>query len=535
MSLPRMLARYAPLSVLLAVTSSASAQPTNPGSAAPAGATPPPTTSKAPGSTTPPAGVAGVDTPSTVAAPPGAKTDPTTGGTATTPAAMAASTALTADLVASAAVKSSKYAVVDEAKLKVAAAQVDAAWDQFWPRITFSARYTRLSPINAPSLGGTAPAGVNPVYAINSTPGQPIGPGSTLVTGQATSFSFPVILNQYAVQASLLVPISDYVFRTWDNHKVALSSYEAVKWNAMVTKVNAAADARVAFYNYLRARGTVIVAKSAVGQAEAHLKDMKNRLEAKVVTVADVARVEATLAAAELAVIKSENLVIITDANLRMLMHASDEQLFGLGEDLDAELPKMDTDLPKLRAAAYGKRPELKAIDAQIAAAETTATIVGTGMYPRLDAIGNVIYANPNQRFIPQEEKFKMTWDVSLQLSWSPNDALIASDNKKAASGNVAVLKATRDAISDGLGLDVVTAYTRVREAEASVITTKVELRAAEEAYRVRKEQFTLGTTTSALMIDAEADVTRARLNHLNARVDLRVSKVLLKKAVGEF
>lgn len=534
MSLSRKLARYVPLTVLLAVSSSASAQPTNPGSAAPAGATPPPTTSKTPGSTTPPAGASGVDTPSTIAAPPGAKTDPTTGGTTTTPEAMAASSALTADLVAAAAVKTSKYAAVDEAKLKIAAAQVDAAWDQFWPRLTFSARYTRLSPITPPNFGGTPPAGINPVYAFNP-PNSAVPAGTPLVTGQTVSFAFPVILDQYAVQASLLVPVSDYVFRTWDNHKAALASYEAVKWNAMVTKVSAAADARVAFYNYLRARGTVIVAKSAVGQAEAHLKDMKNRLDAKVVTVADVARVEATLANAELAVIKSENLVIITDANVRMLMHASGEQSFGLGEDLDAELPKMDTDLPKLRAAAYGKRPELKAIEAQIASAETTTTIVAAGMYPRLDAIGNFIYANPNQRFIPQSAEWKATWDVSLQLSWSPNDALIASDNKKAASGNVAVLKATRDAISDGLALDVVTAYTRVREAEASVVTTKVELRAAEEAHRVRKEQFTLGTTTSALLIDAEADVTRARLNHLNSRVDLRVSKVLLKKAVGEY
>lgn len=534
MSLPRNFVRYAPLTALLALATSAGAQPTSPGGAAPAGPTSPPTTSNTPGSTTPPAGAPAVDTPSTTKAPPGAKTDPTSGGTATTPEVIAGSTALTADLVAAAAVKTSKYAAVDEAKLKVAAAQVDAAWDQFWPRLTFSARYTRLSPIDPPTLGGTPPAGVNPVYAIGSQPNAPVTPTTTLVTGQVTSFSFPVILNQYAVQASLLIPISDYVFRTYQNHKAAISAYEAMKWNAEVTKVTASADARVAFYNYLRARGTVIVAKAAVSQAEAHLKDMKNRLEAKVVTVADVARVEATAAAAELAVIKSENLVIITEANLRMLMHASGEQAFNLGEDLEAELPKLDADLPKLKAAAYAKRPELKAIDAQIAASETNVAVVSAGMYPRFDAIGNMIYANPNQRFIPQEEKFKMTWDVSLQISWSPNDALIASDQKKAANGNVAVLKATREQIADGLALDVISAFTKVREAEASVVTTKVELRAAEEAYRVRKEQFTLGTTTSALLIDAEADVTRARLNHLNARVDLRVAKVLLKKAIGE-
>lgn len=531
MSLPRNLVRFAPLTALLALSSIAAGQTANPGTAAPGGPTPPPTT-KSP--TTPPAGAPVVDTPSTTAAPPGAKVDPVAAGAATTPETVAAgATALTADLVAAAAVKTSKYAAVDEAKLRVAAAQVDAAWDQFWPKLTFSARYTRLSPITPPTFGGTPPAGINPVYAVNP-PNSPVAPGATLVTGQVTSFSFPVILDQYAVQASLLVPLSDYVFRTWANHKASLASYDAAKFNAEVTKMNASSDARVAFYNFLRARGTVLVAKAAVGQAEAHLKDMKNRLEAKVVTVADVARVEATLANAELAVIKSENLVIITEANVRMMMHASGEQPFSLGEDLDAELPKMTEDLPKLKAVAYAKRPELRAVDAQIASLDASSSVITAGLYPRLDAIGNVLYANPNQRFIPQSQEWKATWDVSLQLSWSPNDALIASDNKKAVNGNIAVLKATREQLADGLVLDVTSAYTKVREAEASIATTKVEVRAAEEAYRVRMEQFTLGTTTSALLIDAEAELTRAKLNHLNSRVDLRIARVLLKKATGE-
>lgn len=526
MSFPRKLHGPLPVTVLLLTLSgAASAQTAAPG-ATPAPGTPPPTgtgATKGPGGTTAPAGgVAPSDTPT-----PGAATQSAAVIPGSVPATSNA-TPLTADQAASAAVMTSKYAAVDEAKLKVAAAQVDAAWDAFWPRLSFSARYTRLSPITPPSLGGGA--GFSSVVAPVG-PSQPVPAGTPLFT--SPPFTFPVILDQYAVQASLLVPLSDYVFRTWQTHKAALASYEAAKWNSEVTKLSTASDARVAFYNYLRARGTVIVAKAAVSQAEAHLKDMKNRLEAKVVTVADVARVEATLAGAELAVIKSENLVIITEANVRLMMHASGEQQFALGEDLDAELPKVETDLPKLKAMAFAKRPELKAIDAQIASVESNADVVGAGMFPRLDAVGNVIYANPNQRFIPATKEWKATWDVSLQLSWSPNDALIASDNKKAVSANIGVLKATKEQVADGLIMDVVNAYARAREADAAVVTTKVEVRAAEEAHRVRREQFALGTTTSALLIDAEADLTRARLNHLNARVDQRIARVLLRKATG--
>lgn len=532
MSLPRNLVRFAPLTLALGLAQSAGAQTgtVGAGGPAPTGATPPPTTSKTPGTTTPPSGATPIDTPATAAAPPGSKIDPATGEApgAADASAAAAGSPLTADVAAAAAVKTSKYAAVDVAKLKAAAAQVDTAWDSYWPRLTFTARYTRLSPITPPVLGGGP---YNSVVA-PVPPGQPVPLGTTLVT--APPFSFPVILDQYVVQASLLVPLSDYVLRVYQQHQSAIDAYEAAKWNAEVTKMNASADARVAFYNYLRARSTVNIAKAAVAQAAAHLKDMKNRLDAKVVTVADVSRVEASHAAAELAVIKTENLVIITEANLRMLMHAADETHFAVGEDLEAELPKLDADLPGMKASAFAKRPELKAIDAQIAATEHQGNVVEASLYPRLDAFGNFIYANPNQRIFPQKQEWKATWDVGVQLSWSPNDALIAKDQKKVVSGNVAVLKATREQIADGLTLDVTSAYTKVREAEGAIATTKIELRAAEEAYRVRKEQFTLGSTTSALLIDAEADVTRARLNHLNARVDLRIARVLLKKAVGD-
>ena len=512
MSLPRKLARLAPLSVLLSV-GAAAAQPSAPA----------PTSGAATASATPPGSAKATSAPPPSAAPASVESvsEPTKGGKP-----------LTADVAASEALRTSKTIAVDEAKLQAAGAQVDAAWDNYWPRLSFTARYTRLSPIVAPKLGSDAVRSVV-TTAPNGTVITSISPTTPLIAA-STSFSFPVILDQYTFQTTLLVPVSDYVFRIYKNHESALASLEAARWTAEVTKITTATDARVAYYNYLRARGAVLIAKSAVAQASAHLKDMKNRLDAKVVTVADVARVEASLASAELAVIKTENLVILTEANLRMLMHAPDEQGFSLGEDLDAELPKLDVELPALKASAFARRPELKALDAQIASVEKTQDVVTAGLYPRLDAVGNFTYANPNQRIFPQKEEFKATWDVSLQLSWSPNDALVARDQKKTIGANLGQLKATREQIVDGLGMDVTNAYAKVREAEASLVTTKVELRAADEAYRVRKEQFTLGSSTSALLIDAEADVTRARLNHLNARVDLRIARAQLKKAIAE-
>jgi outer membrane protein len=434
---------------------------------------------------------------------------------------------LTADTAATRAVATSKAVKVDEAKIAAAQAAVDTAWDAYFPRLSFTARYTRLSKIDIPNLTG----GSSIVVAPGVAPGSVVPPGTTLI---GAGFSFPVFLNQYVLQASVAVPLSDYVFRIHQQHESALKNTEATKWNAKVTQLQVAVQARTAYYQWVHARGAVVVGKAAVAQSEAHLKDLKTQLLLKAATTADVYRAEAQLASAQLVVIQAENLVMVTESNLRTLMHASDEEALPLGEDLLAELPSNSLDVKTLKAAAMSKRPELKAVDAQLESAEESKSVVVAGMFPRLDALGNLYYSRPNQRYVPAVDEFRTTWDISIQLTWSPNDYLVASDQKKQVEGNLAQLKATREQIVDALNLEVIEAFSKVREQEASVVATNAGLRAAEESYRVRVEQFHNGATTSALVIDTEAELTRARLAALDARVNLRIARSNLKKAIGE-
>lgn len=435
---------------------------------------------------------------------------------------------LTAEMAAKRAAATSRSAKVDEAKLAAAGAQVDSAWDMYLPRLSFTARYTRLSPITAQSLGSL------PVYDVQGVDPVTGKPTADLTIRKTTlPLSFPVYLNQYTFQASLLVPLSDYVFRIYDQNKAAASNEKAIRMGAEVNRQQVSADARVGFYNWLRAKGSVVIAKAAVKQADLHLKDLKEQFKVNAVTKADVGRIEASVAAAQLAQTRTENLVIITEANLRTMMHTSDDDALIIGEDLTAEVAPLTVDLRTLKASAFAKRPELLAIDAQLDALRASNSVVAATMYPRLDAVGNATYSRPNQRYSFVDE-FRFTWDASLQLTWSPNDYLIGKNQKRESDANIATLKATRTQLEDALGMDVVSNYTKVKEAEAAVVSSAAERRASEEAYRVRWEQWKLSATTSSLLYDAEADVTRARLNELSARADLRIARVGLKKAIGD-
>jgi outer membrane protein TolC len=65
------------------------------------------------------------------------------------------------------------------------------------------------------------------------------------------------------------------------------------------------------------------------------------------------------------------------------------------------------------------------------------------------------------------------------------------------------------------------------------VETTRVAHTAAEEAYRVRKEMYRVGKATSVELSDAEANLFRAKLAAVSARIDQRIARTRLDHAVG--
>jgi outer membrane protein TolC len=87
--------------------------------------------------------------------------------------------------------------------------------------------------------------------------------------------------------------------------------------------------------------------------------------------------------------------------------------------------------------------------------------------------------------------------------------------------------------VRDGIELEVTQAWQSIREQDVALESSKRELVSAEEAYRVARELFNNGRATSTTLTDAETELTRARLDALNALVDARIARVRLEHALG--
>lgn len=434
----------------------------------------------------------------------------------------------TAETVGKRAAETSWDAKASQEALRGAAARVDAAWVAFLPRLSTVASYTRLSEFTPPSLI----SGPGSLVATSQTSG-PVDP-NTLQIVPASTFTFPLIFNQWNLQATLTVPISDYFLRVNQNYTAATHARTAARYDVAAARAKAAADGEVAFYNWLRARGAVVVAELALSDQKTHLNDTKNLFTVGNASQVDVLRGDTAVSAAELTLVQSKNMADLAEKQLRIAMHLDDATPIESGEAIDTQPPPpVVGNLPALVNEARSSRFEVRSIEANVASAKEQARVSKAGVWPVVTAFGDVIVANPNPRIFPAADLWFPTWDVGARITWSPNDVPTALSQATDANSRAAQLEAQKQSLIDSLAVDVTRSFQAVQEADFSLQSAATQLKSAREAVRVARELFNAGRVNSTTLTDAETELTRARLAMLNARIDARTARVRLDHSLG--
>jgi outer membrane protein TolC len=431
--------------------------------------------------------------------------------------------AITAEQVAQRAATSSYQAKAAEENLAAAGARADQQWVNYLPRLGLLGRYTRLSEFTPPSISGGG--------AIVGTPQPPgtLNPSPTT----AVAFSFPLVFDNYLLQATIAVPISDYFLRIGKAYSAATQSEEAARFDVAASRAKSYSDGKVAYFTWLRARGAVGVAEQSLAVARAHLKDAENQFTVGNASKADVLLAQTQVAAAELAVERAKSGVVITERQVRIAVHGKEDEILLPAESLQGTVAAQPAPLKQLVADAHAQRPEIKSIDKNADAARKLASVQRAGRYPVLSGFGEATYANPNQRRFPQQQEWFPTWSAGAQITWSPNDIITAGAGGADADARAAALDAQKYATRDGIELEVTQAYQAIIEADAATASTQRQLESAVEGYRVARELFNNGRGTATTLMDAEIVLARTRFDHLNARVDARIARIRLDHAVG--
>ena len=410
-----------------------------------------------------------------------------------------------------------------DADLEAAKAALQRATLAYVPTTTLTARYTRLSDTQNGSLG-----------TLVAAPGAGAGqlPEGTPLSNISLGVDYP--LNQYALSAGVTVPVSDYFLRLRSSRAASDLSVASATNTLESSRRRAAKDGKLAYYDWVRARLGTIVAEQALTQARAHLSDAQTGFRLGTVSNADVLRVESQVAQSELLVTSSQNLSALTEERLRTAQHDTSGQIYRIGEDVRRrQSGEPSGPIDQLWAEALRSRPELTALDADRESQRRLADVERSAHVPRVDVFGNVQYANPNSRVFPATDEFRGSWDTGVQLTWLLSDAVSAGAKTAQVEARADSISERRAELVDSIRLEVLDADQDVREAQVATTTSARGLAAAEESYRARRLLYQNGRATTVELLDAETDLTRARLDALGAFIDSRVAAVQLDYALG--
>ncbi len=452
----------------------------------------------------------------------------------------ATSRGLTADMVAQAAVETSPQVSIQRAELRRTAASVDSTLARFVPSLMGAATYSRISRANIAFGSGTgailgavnegpvrvAPCANNPAAScVVDAQGVPVG---------AAGFgSISVPLNNYSLTASLSLPFLDYALKLMPARRGSQAQTEAVVYQRDAEKLAAELNARLIYYDWLRAKAQVAVAQEMLRSAQARLGDAETSFAVGAVTQVDVLRFDALAADAEASLVAATSFEQLAQRQLAIVM-GIEPRAFDVGEDIfNLAVRPTEESSDGLIEEAYAHRLELKAFQRAYVAQEQAKRATLGDAIPHLDGFADATLANPNQRFFPLESRWRGNWALGLTLSWRLADFLNGRSQAKQAKADQRSISANAEAMRRAVALEVESSRAEAHRARATIALGARSLRSALAAYDQQVALYQAGEVTATDVIEAQVQRMNASLRDLNARIDLKVSELKLERALG--
>lgn len=283
-----------------------------------------------------------------------------------------------------------------------------------------------------------------------------------------------------------------------------------------------------AFYETVKRRDLLAVAKSSLISADKHLEQAKALFQEGLSPRSDVIKAEVQVTNAQLEVIKAENAALLAKANLAAAMGLPVITTFEVAiEDPALQMPLLPTIGDTIKHA-YEIRPEIRGIRAKIESAQTNIRQAESGLYPGLSL--DASYGWQKDTFMPDDKK----WSVGLTISMPVFEQLTTRSKINQAVANLNGIKSSELQTLRNVELDVQQAWVALKEALERLSVTRKALELAVEDIRVSEGRYREGLGNILEVIDAQTALTLASANDVVAMYDIANAKAKLDRASGE-
>lgn len=313
--------------------------------------------------------------------------------------------------------------------------------------------------------------------------------------------------------------------RTLDAIRAASASVEASMADVETTKQEVIFTTKQAYYGLLSSQHLLRVAEETVRQNQKHLEVAQARLEVGVAPRFDVTQAQVQVSNAQLNFVSAQNTVARGRETLRTAMGSTAPLAVTLVDALDRhEIKGSDEDLVQL---AYTHRPELRSLRAQQKAATERASSLRKQHLPQLSSAAQYSWTG---RGYPLQDG----WNIGLTLSVPLFDNILTTAQVGEAQANLQGLVAQGDDLQQRIAFEVRDSVLELRRADESIRVGQATETQARENLALAEGRYQVGVGNIIEVTDAQASMTSARANVIQALYNFQTARARLEKAIGQ-
>jgi outer membrane protein TolC len=345
--------------------------------------------------------------------------------------------------------------------------------------------------------------------------------------GQPLRIIYPDVPDNFRTRLDLQWPIYDGG-RTDALARAARAERDGAGEDLAAARADLRLEVTRAFWALVTARETEQVLARALDSLDAHVRDLRSRLEQGFIPPNEVLSAEAHHSRERVLAIEARNARAVADADLRRLLGA---EAGGPIEPAVTLEPSASAGGPL--ADAGSRRPEGRALERRAEAQRARADAARSAKRPQIGVTGGYDVANPNPRIFPRIGEWRDSWDVSVNASWTLWDGGRRRAELAEAAAAVRAAQARVSEFDRQAAFEVRQRRLEVESSRAAIAAASDGVRSATEARRVVGERFRAGVATSTDLLDAEVAVLQAELDRTRALAGARLADARLERAMG--
>jgi outer membrane protein len=299
-----------------------------------------------------------------------------------------------------------------------------------------------------------------------------------------------------------------------------------VQEKLLAQRQNIKVEVKRLYYGIIQTQGAVVATRE---QVEA-LKDLErlttDMADQQMVLPSDLLETKARLAKAEYETLSAQNLLMMTKQQLNNLM----------GRNLDSAFRVQYLPLPSVvnmnildaRGKALERRPEIREARLKRRQAETEIRLKKAEYIPDVSLLLN--YMSPFESdFLPKNIAsigLQLTWDF---FDWGRKKIELAEKTKTLEQACNDIRE-----VENNTALDVQNRLSKLREAEQLIKASRFGKEAAQEKWRIIMNRFRVKAALHQEVLQAQAALSEANQQYLNAMITYITAKAELEKALGE-